>query len=158
GRVAADRIVALRANDGRNAPILFTQPPGPGVWRPTPPGFLPMAAPWLGFVTPLLVSSNTQFAPSRPPPALTSARDTRDFNEVKELGSATSTVRTADQTNTARFFSGNALVQFNAALRDQITVRHLDIAAAARLGAAIDMSVDDVLMTVWRAKYVYGFW
>ena len=54
---AADNLIALRANDGRDAPIFFTQPPAPGVWRPTPPGFLSMLDPWLGFVTPLLVKS-----------------------------------------------------------------------------------------------------
>jgi hypothetical protein len=67
-----------------------------------------MSAPWFGFITPLLVRSATQFAPP-PPPALTSARYTRDFNEVKALGSANSTERTESQTSTARFFSGNAL-------------------------------------------------
>ena len=100
GTRAADHLIHQRANDGRNAPIEFTQPPAPGVWRPTPPGFLSMSAPWLGFVTPLLLHSATQFAPA-PPPALTSARYTRDFNEVKALGSLNSTERTADQTATA---------------------------------------------------------
>jgi hypothetical protein len=157
GTRAAEHLIRLRANDGRNAPIQFTQPPAPGVWRPTPPGFLPMSAPWLGFVTPLLVRSATQFAPPAPP-ALTSARYTRDFNEVKALGSATSTERTPAQTDTARFFSGNALVQYNAALRDQVRVRHLDIVEAARMFAAIDMSVADAAISVWHAKYVYGYW
>ena len=154
---AAASLMRLRAGDGRNAPILFTQPPAAGVWRPTPPAFLPMSAPWFAFVTPLLVHSATQFAPPAPP-ALTSARYTRDFNEVKAMGSLTSTERTAAQTSTATFFSGNALVQYNAALRDQVTVRHLDIVDAARMFAAIDMSVADSEITVWRAKYVYGFW
>jgi hypothetical protein len=157
GTRAAEHLIRLRANDGRNAPIQFTQPPAPGVWRPTPPAFLPMSAPWLGFVTPLLVHSATQFAPP-PPPKLTSARYTRDFNEVKALGSATSTQRTPAQTDTARFFSGNALVQYNAALRDQVRVRHLDIVEAARMFAAIDMSVADAVMSVWYAKYVHGYW
>jgi hypothetical protein len=157
GTRAADSLIRLRAHDGRNAPILFTRPPAPGVWRPTPPAFLPMSAPWLGFVTPLLVHSATQFAPPAPP-ALTSARYTRDFAEVKALGSLSSTQRTAAQTSTARFFSGSALVQYNAALRDQVTVRHLDIVDAARMFAAIDMSVADAEISVWHAKYVYGFW
>jgi hypothetical protein len=154
---AADNLVALRDNDRRDAPILFSQPSAPDVWRPTPPGFLSMFDPWLGFVTPLLVHSSTQFGPPGPP-TLTSARYTRDFTEVKAYGSATSTVRTADQTDTARFFSGNALVQFNAALRDQAALRNLDIVQSARMFAAVDMSVADALITVWRAKYVYGFW
>ena len=79
---AADNLIRLRAHDGRDEPILFTQPAAPGVWRPTPPGLLSMFDPWLGFVTPLLVHSATQFAPP-PPPTLTSDRYTRDFTEVK---------------------------------------------------------------------------
>jgi hypothetical protein len=157
GTRAADSLIRLRAHDGRNAPIFFTQPPAPGVWRPTPPALLPMSAPWLGFVTPLLLDSATQFAPP-PPPALTSARYTRDFAEVKALGSADSTARTPEQTSTALFFSGNALIQYNAALRDQVNVRQLDIVDAARMFAAIDMSVADAEISVWHAKYVYGYW
>jgi hypothetical protein len=157
GERVASKVIALRTNDGRNAPVLFTKPPAPGVWRPTPPGFLPMAVPWLGGVTPLLVRSATQFAPP-PPPALTSSRYTRDFNEVKAVGSATSTARTADQTATAMFFSGNAFVQFNAALRDQAAKRGLDIVQAARMFAAVDMTVADAFITTWRAKLLYGIW
>jgi hypothetical protein len=154
---SAEHLIRLRANDGRDATIPFTQPPAPGVWRPTPPAFLPFSAPQLGFVTPLLVRNATQFAPP-PPPALTSARYTRDFNEVKALGSATSTERAPAQTDTARFFSGNALVQYNAALRDQVAARRLDIVEAARMFAAVDMSVADAVTSVWYAKYVYGYW
>ena len=110
GTLAADNLITMRANDGRNAPVLFTQPPAPGVWRPTPPAFLPMAVPWMGSVTPLLLRSGAQFGEPGPPPALTSSRYTRDFAEVKALGSATSTLRTPEQTSTALFFSGNAAV------------------------------------------------
>lgn len=46
-RVAQDMIDS-RVGDGRNAPVLFTKPPAPGVWRPTPPAFAPVAVPWLG--------------------------------------------------------------------------------------------------------------
>jgi hypothetical protein len=158
GEMAADTLIAQRADDGRNAPVLFTQPPAPGVWRPTPPGLLPFTVPWLGAVTPLLVRSGAQFGEPGPPPALTSARYTRDFNEVKELGSAGSTTRTIEQTSTARFFSGNAFTQFNTALRDQATVRRLDIVEAARMFAAVDMSIADALISIWHSKYLYGLW
>lgn len=157
GEKVAQELIDLRAHDGRNAPVFFTKPPAPGVWRPTPPAFAPMAVPWLGGVTPLLVHSATQFAPP-PPPALTSRRYTLDFDEVKAVGSATSTVRTASQTATALFFSGNAVVQFNAALRDQAASRGLDIVRAARMFAAVDMTVSDALITAWRAKLFYGIW
>ena len=37
-------------------------------------------------------------------------------------------------------------------------MRHLDIVDAARMFAAVDMSVADALISVWRAKYDYGLW
>jgi hypothetical protein len=158
GTRVADNLIALRVNDGRNAPVLFTQPPAPGVWRPTPPAFAPMIDPWLGGVTPLLIRSTRQFGDPGPPAALTSASYTRDFSEVKALGSATSTQRTPEQTATALFYSGNAAAQFNAGLRDQVLVRHLNIVDAARMFAAVDMSAADTLLSVWYAKLKYGFW
>ena len=112
----------------------------------------------MGAVTPLLVRSGAQFGEPGPPPALTSARYTRDFNEVKAVGSLNSTDRTTEQTDTARFYSGNPLIQFNTALRDQVTARQLDIVNAARMFAAVDMSLADGVISIWHSKYVYGFW
>jgi hypothetical protein len=43
-------------------------------------------------------------------------------------------------------------------LRDQVKVRRLDIVDAARMFAAADMSAADTIISVWHAKYVYGFW
>jgi hypothetical protein len=153
----ARALIDQRAHDGRNAPVQFTKPPAPGVWRPTPPALAPMAVPWLGGVTPMLARSATQFAPPVPP-TLTSQRYTRDFAEAKAAGSATSAVRTPDQTATALFFSGSAGVQFSAALRDQATRRGLDIVDAARMFAVANMTANDALITVWRAKLFYGLW
>jgi hypothetical protein len=157
GELAADRIIELRQNDGRDAPIQFTQPPAPGVWRPTPPAFAPMVAPYLAFVRPLFLSSPTQFMPG-PPPALTSDLYTADLAEVRADGSATSVTRTTDQTATALFFSGNAFPQYEAGLRDQIATRGLDVLQASRLLAAVSMSQADTVISVWRAKWTYGFW
>ncbi len=154
---AADNLIALRTHDGRDEPIYFTQTAAPGVWRPTPPAFPAMFDPWLGFVKPLLAHSATQFGPA-PPPTLSSDLYTQAFDDVKAYGSATSTARNVEQTATARFFSGNAFVQFNATLRDQAMVRDLDIAQSARIFAAADMSTADAFITVWHAKYVFGFW
>jgi hypothetical protein len=53
GQQAAAAILALRANDGRNAGTPIVEPPeSPGVWIRTPPGFLAPQAPWSGSVTP----------------------------------------------------------------------------------------------------------
>jgi hypothetical protein len=164
GELAADTLIKQRADDGRNAAaIKFTQQPAPGVWRPTPapttpPNLSPFAVPWLGSVTPLLVKSSDQFGEPGPPPELTSAQYTKEFNEVKALGSLNSTQRTIEQTETAKFYSGNGLVQFNTALRDQVSVRKLDIVDAARMFAAVNMSLADGIISIWHAKYLYSFW
>jgi hypothetical protein len=56
------------------------------------------------------------------------------------------------------FYSGNPVAQYGAALRAQVAARDLDVSAAARLFAVVTMSQADALITVWRAKYQYGFW
>jgi hypothetical protein len=157
GELAAATLIAQREDDGRNAAVEYTQPEAPGVWRPTPPAFAPFAVPWLAFVEPLLLRSGDQFDPG-PPPALTSRRYTRDFKEVKAYGSVDSTKRTAEQTESALFFNGNAVVQFSGALRDQADLRDLDIADSARMFAAAHMSLADASIAIWRTKYDYAYW
>lgn len=157
GRHTARHFIKMRADDGRNAPVEFTQGPAPGVWRPTPPGFAPMMVPWLGGVTPLLIESSAQFAPPDPP-ALTSAQYTQDYLEVQSLGRFDSATRTAAQSATARFFSGNALVQYNVGLRLLVGQHDLDVADAARMFAATSMSVADGVIAVWAAKLQHAFW
>jgi hypothetical protein len=157
GEAAAAHFIALRVNDGRNAPITFDVPPGPGVWRPTPPTFTPFFDPWLGQVTPLTMTSSTQFRPG-PPPAMTSAKYTAEFNEVKTLGAKVGSTRTPQQTETALFTTDVAIGPYQAALRD-LTARHaMDISDTARLFAAVDMSITDAVIAVWDSKYHFGFW
>src|SRR5262249_34354646 len=108
GRSVADQILALRLNDGSG----ITPPPypggsAPGQWRATPPASLPGLHPHWPGVTPFAMTSADQFGPAGPPPL--SSLEYRDaFNEVKELGSATSTTRTADQTAIALFWVNGA--------------------------------------------------
>jgi hypothetical protein len=157
GENAAAAIVRLREGDGRDAAITLAVPPGPGVWRPTPPAFAPMLAPWLGFVRPLLLDSPTQLPLAGPDP-FTSAAYARDLNEVKADGSANSTTRTPAQTDTARFFSDNLVVQYQDGLRDLAARHRLDITQAARLFAILNMTGADALIACWRGKYDVPFW
>ena len=157
GQAAAARLIQLRSNDGRNAPITFDQAPAKGVWRPTPPTFTPFFDPWLGQVKPMMMTSSTQFRPG-PPPALTSALYTKDFNEVKAVGAKVGSTRTAQQTETALFTTDIAIGPYQAALRDLTARRGMDISDTARLFAAVDMSVTDAIIAVWDSKYHYGYW
>ena len=104
-----------------------------------------------------MMTSPTQFRPG-PPPALTSAQYTADFNEVKALGAKSGSTRTPEQTQTAMFTTDVAIGPYQAALRD-LTARHaMGISDTARLFAAVDMSITDSIIAVWDSKYHYGYW
>ena len=160
GATAAAGIIALRANDGS-----FPNPPppdflggtDPGVWRPTPPAFAPLLVPWLASVTPFTLKSPSQLRP-QPPPALTSPKYTRDYNEVKALGSLNNSSRTFEQTDLAQFWSANYVVLWNKVLRD-IANAHVDnIGDSARLFALVDLAFADAGITAWDSKVFYVFW
>jgi hypothetical protein len=157
GERAADRIIELRTNDGRNGSLTFDVPLAAGVWRPTPPTFTPFFEPWLAQVRPMMLITPSQFRPP-PQPPMTSETYATDFNEVKEVGAKTSATRTAIQTETALFFSDTGVGPFQAALRDLATRRALDISDSARLFAAVDMGFADSAIAIWDAKVHYGFW
>jgi hypothetical protein len=167
GELAADTLIAQRVGDGRNDPAIQwveTPNPAPGVWRRTPPAFAPFNSPWLAYMKPLAVRSGAQFGLPRDPPALTSRRYTRDFNEVKALGSTDPASRTPEQNATARFWTTapTALIgpvgQLNSGLRDQVAVRDLDLVEAARMFVAVYVSMADATVSIWRSKLVYGLW
>jgi hypothetical protein len=157
GERAADRIIELRANDGRNAPITFDEPLDAGVWRPTPPAFAPFFAPWLSQVRPMMLLSPSQLRPA-PEPPMTSETYATEFNEVKELGAKMSASRTPIQTKTALFIANTGVVAFQAALRDLAARHGMDISDSARLFAAVDMGFADSVIAIWDAKFHYGFW
>ena len=106
---------------------------------------------------PFLLKSPGQFKPE-PPFPLTSKAWVRQFNEVKEFGGATSTVRTPQQTATAWFYTANVVRQFNIAARDLATARALDTRDTARLLAMVNTVSADALMSALNAKYRFLFW
>jgi hypothetical protein len=97
GQVTATNILAARVGDGSTVSITYTPGTQPGNWQPTPPANAAALLPAWGGVKPFAMTSGAQFRPGGPP-ALDSAAYTAAFNEVKELGAANSTTRTADQT------------------------------------------------------------
>jgi hypothetical protein len=72
GQTVATSILDWRSTDGWLTVLPpFTGGTAPGVWRPTPPAFLPGATPQLATATPFVIASNSQFRPAGFP-ALTS--------------------------------------------------------------------------------------
>jgi hypothetical protein len=157
GEQVARGIVAARIDDGRDAPFAFEPVPVPGVWRPTPPAFLPAVHPWLGAMTPLLLEHASQFRPG-PPPPLTSRRYARDYEETRLYGALTGSRRTAAQTETALFWTDSPAAQYNRALHRLVTARGLDLAHAARALALSHAAVADAVIACWDVKNAYAAW
>jgi hypothetical protein len=160
GQAAATDIESLRANDGRDAPtpVFGAGPLQPGKWVWAPPPSLQIAqTPWLAVMQPFMLDSTSQFR-APPPPTLTSALYAHDFNETKAYGSATSTVRTPDQTAIAYFWNANAINQLNQTLQNVASQHNMDLLDTVRLLAAGNMVSTDAGMACFDSKYHYLFW
>lgn len=157
GESAANAVLAVRVGDHRNDPDLngYTPASGPGVWIPTPPAFANPQTPFLQFVTPFGYDDPARFRPHAPP-ALGSRRYTADYNESIDLGRATDTSRTAEQSATALFWSPSASALWTANVRS--LARSMDLLTAARFEAIGTATVTNALIAVWDAKYTYMFW
>jgi hypothetical protein len=160
GEIVAARMLAARAADGWSAPlppyVLTTEP---GNWQPAP-----AAAGFTQFpgVVPFAITSPAQFAPA-PPPALSSAEYAASFNEVKELGSVTSAVRTPEQTQIARLWANvgtptTVWYVWNNVARTVALARGTSTVETARLFALLNISMHDALQTTMASKFQYGLW
>jgi hypothetical protein len=129
GQAAANDNIAERTGDGRDAVISTPYGAGAltaGVWVFAPPPSLQSAqTPWLAFMRPFLLRAPWQFRVG-PPPSLTSPRYTRDLGEVQAYGSATSTLRTAEQTSVAQFWNAFATNQTNTMITRVVTTQVMD--------------------------------
>jgi hypothetical protein len=156
GKVAAAAMVADRDDDGRFGLYRFPVRTGPGQWRPVPPMFVNDPNAWVGQVRPFLIESPSQFATDGPYD-LDSRRYAREFKEVKRLGSAMSTARTADQTDAARFWAEGPIILTR--LARQLSARFgLSAAENARLFAMQYLTGADALIAVWDDKARWLFW
>ena len=163
GAAAARDILALRANDGwaRPGPD-FMLPNVPGYWQPAPPANAAAAFTQYPDVMSFGLDGSQHFVPA-PPPSLTSAQYAEDFNEVKSLGSATSTVRTAEQTQIARLTAGVGTTTgpnrlWNLVLTDLARSRNLSGLDTARGLALLGMATHDGFRVTFNGKFLYGLW
>ena len=107
-------------------------------------------------MTPFTLLSAPQFWLPGPPP-LTSDTYARDYNEVKNIGGKVSTVRTAEQTQIARFwFEGPGA--WNAIARTVLTTRGADARDSTRVLALMNLAMADAYIAGWKICYVYDLW
>ncbi len=158
GEQVASDLVAIRANDRSSVPAPpFVAGTNPGDYRSTPPNFpTPVFTNW-GQVTPFVLDRGDQFRPG-PPPSLTSDAYAAAINEVQSLGSATSTTRTADQTEIGQFWNPPIQNFWNQIAQTVALAHHSDLPTTARLFAALNLSAADSAIAFYDAKYTYRLW
>ncbi|HLE98692.1 MAG TPA: vanadium-dependent haloperoxidase [Gaiellaceae bacterium] len=157
GAAAAAAMLTARTGDGRGGPFTVVEGFDPGEWRRTPPNFGGDGAAWVAIVRPFLVP-NVEKIRSDPPNALTSAAYAEDFNEVKEIGSLTSTRRTADQTAAAIFWNDSGPAIWNRVFRALASSTELDVVDSARLYAMTNLAAADGSIGCWDSKYYWSHW
>jgi hypothetical protein len=153
GEEVAAKVLAWRASDGANAPNTYRPVTTPGAYITTT---LPVGTQWVS-MTPWVMERPSQFHPA-PPPALSSAEWAADYNEVKELGEKKSTRRTAEQTETGRFWTITGPQSFDPIVRQLASAPGRSLSQNARLFALVEMAVADSYIAVFEAKYTYNFW
>jgi hypothetical protein len=154
GEQSARLILGARQNDGTFDTA--------DAYRPytTPGTYVPTGLPVISNVAmrkPFALQSVTQFRPG-PPPALTSATWARDFNETKEWGSASSTRRSTQQTETARFWEQLGTPAWNQIARHLADRQPMALPERARVFAQLNIAMFDAYLAVFDTKYHYNFW
>jgi len=161
GEEVAQKFLALRSGDGRNAPVTYTfLPPGPGVYELTPGAPPPPATPqtpWIAQLRPFAMNSPSQFRAPGPPP-LTSKKYARDFNETKQYGVHDNSARSPEQTEIGLFYAENPGNQLSRNIRLISTAHGFTLAENARFFAQLYVTIGDAVIAGWDSKFHYNFW
>lgn len=159
GQQVADATWDWRSTDGFTTPLPpFLGSLEDGQWRPTPPAFAPGAGLQFATMTPWAIATPWQFRPGGPP-ALDSPRYLIDLEETRVMGSATSPLRTADQTEACGFWGTmTGTYAWNRVARDLAAERGTDLSENSRVLAMLNLAIADAVIACWDTKYTYNFW
>jgi hypothetical protein len=162
GQAAALAILALRAQDGSDTPLVdsaYPQGTNPGEYRFVP-GFDFTFAPGWGNVTPFVLQHGSQFR-AGPPYRVESQKYVADFNEVKSLGGdgdTTPSARTAEQTEIGLFWIESSPLAWNRLARSVSASTGLDLSENARLFGLLNLALADGYIGSWETKHHYNYW
>lgn len=160
GETAATRMIAERANDGSEPPESYLPSSSkPGDWNLTPdcPATGGVFLHWRK-VTPFALRSADQFR-SDPPPALDSARYTKDYKEVKAVGAAEGADRPMDRADVVHLYAavGDAIL-WNPIARQVAAMKNSSLSENARTFALLNIALSDAAVAVMDTKYHYVLW
>jgi hypothetical protein len=151
GEQAAKAALAAGGIDAKIPQAAYRPRTSAGVWVPTQ---LPVIEPFMTAFTPWVLPSAAAVRPA-PPPALDSARWTRDFEEVKTLGGRDSKLRTPHQSLMARYrITPNMMPSY----RMIADAPGRSLVQNARMFALLEMAADDAGMAMAEAKLHYNYW
>jgi hypothetical protein len=153
GEAVAARVLAARANDGCDAPDAYRPRTTPGVYVPTA---ITLSSMWPN-LKPFAMANGSQFRPT-PPIALESKEWATDYNELKDYGGQISAKRTAQQTETARFWLMGGPVAYHPFVRQLVIAKQMSVVDSARFMALEAVGLNDAIIAVLDAKYHYNFW
>jgi hypothetical protein len=174
GALAASNILALRSNDGAQAPdpsyAQMNLPTGPGNWAPDVLSKSPAAlGGYWANCTPFTMETTDQFrAPE--PPALGSAAYEKDYQDAKSYGGdgvTTPTKRTTDETHIGIFWGYDGapkigtpprlynLIALTIAKNEGLDNQPTEL---SRVLALVNTSMADAAMAAWDSKYFYNRW
>ncbi len=158
GLSAANAMIALRAADG-SAPLTTIIPTStqPGDYQLTTGCPSGMFYNWQN-VTPFGISAAADFLLS-PPPDLTSNRYSKDYQEVKTVGSATSADRSEDRAEVVRLYAASSPSFVLSMVTRQIAeAKGTSLSENARALALLQMAINDALVASFMNKYHYNRW
>ena len=151
GETAAKAVLGTGAIDDGIAQVPYRPRTSAGTWVSTQ---MPVLPPWLLAMKRWTLPTTDAVRPS-PPPALTSARWARDFEEIKRLGAKESKTRTPEQGVMAKFWVAPDLYPTLRRIADQ---PGRSLVQNARLFSLVRMAYDDSGVAITDAKLHYNFW
>jgi hypothetical protein len=157
GRIAALATIHRRQADGADAATQPAYQPraGSGEYQFTAP-FDFAAQPGWGRVQPFVIDLRDHAVAG--PQAVASAQYARDLAAVKEIGSAASKTRSAEQSEIAKFWYEDSPLGWNRIANTVVRQRGLDAWEAARAFALVHFAMADGFIAGFDAKYQYRFW
>jgi len=162
GREVAAAIFDWSRSDGGHEGYLrsfppYTPPAGPGLWVPTPPGFMPALQPFWGRNRTFAIPDGSAFPPGDHPPY--SERPGTPFAaEALEVYRAVNSL-TPEQEAIARFWSDDPGATatppgHSVSIATQVLRRErADLGRAAETYARMGMAVSDAFVACWFQKY-----
>lgn len=163
GVTAAELILARRADDGAAQAFSAAYVPtgAPGDYTFTPPFDAPPLGPFVfgtgwGDVTPFAIELKAFHLPG--PLPLRSAAYARDFAYVKAIGAVDSTLRTAEQSEIARFWYEDSPIGWNRIANTVLTQEHVALRESARILALMNFAMADGFIAGFATKFEARFW